>query len=391
MTRIRQWFLALALITVTTMTPRAAWADRPVDLGPDVVGFGDAANLGSTSSTVLASPIVGLAAVPAGGGYWEAAADGGVFAFGGAAFFGSLGDQTINAPIAGIAAAPDGKGYWLVAADGGVFAFGSAGFFGSLGDQTINAPIVGIAAAPDGKGYWIAAADGGVFAFGSALFRGSLGAQTINAPIVGIAAAPDGKGYRLAAADGGVFTFGTPPFRGSLGGQTRYQRVVGIAATVTGNGYWLVSSGTCAFSRGTSDQTIEMATTATSLLTDINVAQRSCFDRVTFTFRLNAPTDRFGVDVGYRSKPFLNTAGNPVPVKGNAFLSVRLFPTSAVDQNAPTFTVTYVGPPVVNTSKVVDVVKQEDFEAQMNWVIGLDRVRDFSVTESAGVLTIDIG
>ncbi|MEP6661756.1 MAG: hypothetical protein ABJD24_17715 [Acidimicrobiales bacterium] len=349
MIRIRQGFLAIALITTVTLTPSVASADRPVDLGPDVAGFGDAANLGSTSSTVLASPIVGLAPVPTGGGYWEAAADGGVFAFGSAGFFGSLGAQAINAPIVGIAAAPDGKGYWLAAADGGVFAFGSAGFFGSLGAQAINAPIVGIAAAPDGKGYWLAAADGGVFAFGSALFRGS------------------------------------------LGGQARYQRVVGIAATVTGNGYWLVSSGTCAFSRGTSDQSIEMATTATSLLTDINVAQRSCFDRVTFTFRLNAPADRFGVDVGYRSKPFLNTAGNPVQVKGNAFLSVRLFPTSAIDQNAPTFTVTYVGPPVVNTSKVVDVVKQEDFEAQMNWVIGLDRVRDFTVTQNAGVLTIDVG
>jgi hypothetical protein len=45
----------------------------------------------------------------------------------------------------------------------------------------------------------------------------------------------------------------------------------------------------------------------------------------------------------------------------------------------------------VNTSKVVDVVKVEDFEAQMNWVIGVDRMRDFTVTENAGVLTIDIG
>src|SRR5258706_85493 len=307
MIRIRQSFLAIALVTIVALTPSVASADRPVDLGPDVVGFGDAANLGSTSSTVLASPIVGLATVPTGGGYWEAAAD------------------------------------------GGVFAFGAGGFFGSLGGQPLNAPIVGIATAPEGNGYW------------------------------------------LAAADGGVFTFGTAAFRGSLGGQARYQRVVGIAATVTGNGYWLASSGTCAFSRGTSDQSIEMATTATSLLTDVTVAERACFDRVTFTFRLNTDTDRFGVDVGYRTKPFLNTAGNPVPVKGNAFLAVRLFPTSAVDQNADTFTVTYVGPPVVNTSKVVDVVKQEDFEAQMNWVIGLDRVRDFTVTQNAGVLTIDVG
>ena len=77
MMRIRQWFVATALITTVALTPSVASADRPVDLGPDVVGFGDAANLGSTSSTVLASPIVGLATVPTGGGYWEAAADGG--------------------------------------------------------------------------------------------------------------------------------------------------------------------------------------------------------------------------------------------------------------------------------------------------------------------------
>jgi hypothetical protein len=64
----------MALITVSTLTPGVASADRPVDLGPDVAGFGDAANPGSSSSTVLAAPIVGLASAPAGGGYWEAAA-----------------------------------------------------------------------------------------------------------------------------------------------------------------------------------------------------------------------------------------------------------------------------------------------------------------------------
>ena len=40
---------------------------------------------------------------------------------------------------------PTGRGYWEVAADGGVFDYGTAGFFGSKGGQPLNAPIVGIA------------------------------------------------------------------------------------------------------------------------------------------------------------------------------------------------------------------------------------------------------
>jgi hypothetical protein len=46
----------------------------------------------------------------------------------------------------GIAPTPDGKGYWEVAADGGVFAFGDAKFDGSMGGTTLHAPIVGIGA-----------------------------------------------------------------------------------------------------------------------------------------------------------------------------------------------------------------------------------------------------
>ena len=58
------------------------------------------------------------------------AADGGIFSFGDAAFHGSMGGQPLNAPIVGMAATPDGGGYWEVAADGGIFSFG-APFYGS--------------------------------------------------------------------------------------------------------------------------------------------------------------------------------------------------------------------------------------------------------------------
>ena len=39
-----------------------------------------------------------------------------------------------------------GSGYWEVAADGGVFAFGDAKFYGSMGTQYLNGPIVGMSA-----------------------------------------------------------------------------------------------------------------------------------------------------------------------------------------------------------------------------------------------------
>jgi hypothetical protein len=34
-----------------------------------------------------------------------------------------MGGQPINSPIVGVARTPNGKGYWEVAADGGIFAF----------------------------------------------------------------------------------------------------------------------------------------------------------------------------------------------------------------------------------------------------------------------------
>jgi beta-lactamase class A len=99
----------------------------------------------------------------------------------------------LNAPIVGIAPTPDGGGYWLAAADGGVFTFGDARFTGSLGAVTLNAPIVGIAPTPDGGGYWLAAGDGGVFTFGDAVFAGSsAGTATGGATAVGLAARPGG-------------------------------------------------------------------------------------------------------------------------------------------------------------------------------------------------------
>ena len=205
-----------------------------------IFSFGDATFHGSMGGVPLNAPIVGMAATPSGNGYREVAADGGIFSFGDATFHGSMGGVPLNAPIVGMAATPSGNGYWEVAADGGIFSFGDATFHGSMGGVPLNAPVVGMAATPSGNGYWEVAADGGIFSFGDATFHGSMGGVPLNAPVVGMAATPSGNGYWEVAADGGIFNFGDAAFYGSRGGQAPADRFFGMVSTPDGAGYLLV-------------------------------------------------------------------------------------------------------------------------------------------------------
>jgi N-acetylmuramoyl-L-alanine amidase len=204
-----------------------------------IFSYGDASFYGSTGSLVLNAPIIGMAATPDGHGYWLVARDGGIFNYGDAGFFGSAGALSLNAPIVAMAATHDGGGYWLVASDGGIFAYGDAPFDGSMGGMPLNAPITGMAATPGGGGYWLVGSDGGIFSYGDASFDGSTGSLVLDAPIVGLAAAPQG-GYWLVARDGGIFSFGNAPFYGSFGGTALSAPVVGMAAQPDGRAYWLV-------------------------------------------------------------------------------------------------------------------------------------------------------
>jgi hypothetical protein len=148
----------------------------------------------------LNEPIVGAVTTPDGGGLWETASDGGIFALGDATYYGSTGNLTLNRPIVGMAATPDGHGYWLVASDGGIFAYGDATFYGSTGNLTLNKPIVGMAATPDGHGYWLVASDGGIFAYGDATFYGSPAGDPPPTPVVGVVPTPSGQGYWIISS-----------------------------------------------------------------------------------------------------------------------------------------------------------------------------------------------
>jgi SpoIID/LytB domain protein len=203
--------------------------------------MGDAGSYGSPAG-VSARPVVGMAPTHTGRGYWAVATDGGVFSYGDARFHGSTGAIRLNQPIVGMAATRSGRGYWMVASDGGIFAFGDAPFLGSMGGRRLNQPVVGMVATPSGRGYWLVARDGGIFAFGDAPFLGSTGAIRLNQPIVGLTRTRTGAGYWFVAADGGVFSYGDAVFRGSAGGDRLDSPVVGLAATSSGGGYRLLQA-----------------------------------------------------------------------------------------------------------------------------------------------------
>jgi GH43 family beta-xylosidase len=179
---------------------------------------------------------------PSSDGYWQVAADGGIFTFGAAQFYGSTGSLRLNKPVVGMAATPDGKGYWLVASDGGIFAFGDANFYGSTGSLRLDAPIVAMLPTLDGKGYWLVASDGGVFAFGDAVFYGSLGGDHLSTPITAVTPGYLDGGYLLSDAAGQVFAFGDAKYEGGLSSAPGGYRVVGMGATHDDDGYWLASA-----------------------------------------------------------------------------------------------------------------------------------------------------
>ena len=197
----------------------------------------------STTSQLERSPppVVGMAALLDGTGYWLADAQGSVSAHGDAVNYGSMASQRLNAPISHIVSTADGKGYWLVASDGGTFAFGGAGFYGSMGGHHLNKPVVDMAPTSDDNGYWLVASDGGIFAFGDARFYGSMGGTPLNKPVVGISADYGTGGYWEVATDGGIFAFGAP-FYGSTGSITLNKPVNGMATTPNSGGYWFVAS-----------------------------------------------------------------------------------------------------------------------------------------------------
>jgi hypothetical protein len=107
-------------------------------------------------------------------------------------------------------------------------------------------------------------------------------------------------------------------------------------------------------------------------------------DHVVFDF-VPKGTDLPGYSITYADAPFVaDGSGAPVDVPGRAFVKVRIAPGYGYDfVNAKP---TYTGSKsiqVSNANHVQSIVETGDFEGVLNWVIGLDTKRPFSVEATA--------
>jgi hypothetical protein len=117
------------------------------------------------------------------------------------------------------------------------------------------------------------------------------------------------------------------------------------------------------------------------VLTKVDELGDNCVDHVVFSFRSKYPNPP-GYTVSYVSPPFVNDAqGAPLPVKGNAFILVRLSPAYGYDVYGDGGAI-YKGPDRItpaSTRYVTEIVKRGDFEGVVSWIIGLNAKRGFSV------------
>jgi hypothetical protein len=134
------------------------------------------------------------------------------------------------------------------------------------------------------------------------------------------------------------------------------------------------------------------------LLTDVRVGTHGCYERVVFEFRRQAgdPAGPLGYSVEYQPGPVTQDgSGDPVPVKGNAYLVVRLTATGVdlTNEKAPP---TYTGPSSLEpagATSIRQVRRVGDFEGVLTWAVGLEAPVPFSVKaeDSPLRLILDVG
>jgi hypothetical protein len=119
-------------------------------------------------------------------------------------------------------------------------------------------------------------------------------------------------------------------------------------------------------------------------LTDAVAAPQPCYDKITFTFRSTGADLPPGYEVEYRKPPF--TEGEkkaPVETLGTAFLVVTFKPAASTDGRDPSKPKqTYLGNlrlSLRNMHHTCIVRHMEDGLGTVNWLIGLDTKRPFTV------------
>jgi len=123
----------------------------------------------------------------------------------------------------------------------------------------------------------------------------------------------------------------------------------------------------------------------TALLERVALGRHEGFDRVVFQFKNHVP----GYLIQYVEPPIKEDgSGNIVRIKGNAFVVVRMEPASGFDLTKNEGELVYKGPRRIDgsaagTSVVQELVRAGDFEAVLNWAVGLSDRVDFRVQKAS--------
>lgn len=113
------------------------------------------------------------------------------------------------------------------------------------------------------------------------------------------------------------------------------------------------------------------------LLAELRHAAHDGFYRVVFEFDGDVP----GVKVGYTERPVVQDgSGDEISVAGDEVLLVQFEPASGFDMKASEES--YTGPKrlEVEQAPVVEIVRVSDFEAHLDWAIGVDADTGFRVS-----------
>ena len=129
------------------------------------------------------------------------------------------------------------------------------------------------------------------------------------------------------------------------------------------------------------------------LLTAVVATKEATYTRVIFQFRGALP----GYTIDYGRRPLVQEgSGDEVNVEGDEVLVVRFEPSSGFDLEAGEGKPTYTGSKRIsvggNSDPVREVVQVSDFEAVLEWAIGLNGKRPFRTATAVNPpsLVIDV-
>jgi hypothetical protein len=125
-----------------------------------------------------------------------------------------------------------------------------------------------------------------------------------------------------------------------------------------------------------------------ALLTAVGV------DGTSATFEFKSAPGTVRTQFRRRSQIAEAGSGRPVPLKGAAFLVVSFSPAATGEADATSVTFSYTGPKRLRPSTagpVQEIVKIGDFEAQLDWAVGLDRRRPVHVKRNGTQVTVAFG